>query len=337
MLALKNGHKEMTRRPFVALTVETWPDALRYCRVERGFSYADIARSVCKDRPSDPRSWEGGEGAPDKQDLRRLYYALPKLRNYAHLLPDDLKHEPAKEPTGEEAPPEALVDAAQPHKQIKDPTKASTFGAALAIALELEGMNHTEFSTIMGFSPSTISSYVANGRKIGGKWQKTSMIQATYDRILDLLPILKEAPKPVISERTWNVHPGNKPRTLDGAPRKRKGEEDEETEASPRAMPALPAGLGHKPKTIVVTPPKFQLAPATKPAKRLLTPEIIKTATDNINKAGAAYGVAVATVARLEAELESARVEVETSNRRLMWAIAVLKGEADPDQIEPSS
>jgi len=327
-----NGTKELMRRPFVALTVQSWPDALRYCRVERGFSYADVVRSVCKDRPNDPRSWESGEKTPDSQDLRRLYYALPKLRNYANLLPESVQHPMAQEPTGEAVAPEALAEAAKPHKDMSI-AKAKDFGEALQVALNMEGMTHTEFSKIVGMSNSTISAYVANGRMISGKWEKVSMIQATYERILDLLPVLKEAPLPIISERSWNNKPGRKMGEWAKVNGKMKKQEEPELEALPRPMPRLPEGKGMAPPTPAPEPEDKQL----ELVKFILTPAIIQRATERINQAGAAYGVALATVARLEAELVTARKDVEVSNARMLRAIAVLKGEADPEtEFEPS-
>ena len=337
-----NSGGDLTRRPFVGLTVKTWPEALRYCRVERGFSFADVFDRV-KVPANVAKGWEYGVGEPDRGKLRLLYQALPKLRNYAHLLPESLKHEPHEEPTGEPTPPAVAAEVVKAKEiEMERPSKIAdyashrTFGDALAAALKVEGMNQREFSDVALLAQSRVSAYIRG----------QSMIQQTYDKLCSLLPGLERAPKPQISERTWNVTPGRKAVwTQPIAPAAEKPRSDykhspkTETLAKARAAKAalrrvrmaqptpLPAPAPKKNGVHVpaATESKLYVGDIVNhesvPADVVTDPGKVQELTEEMNKYGAAYGLACATVVRLRHSMQIAEAQVREYHEKIQATV----------------
>ena len=342
-----NGGGDLTRRPFVGLTVKTWPEALRFCRVERGFSFRELKDKV-KVPPERIRGWEYGQGEPDRSKLRLLYQALPKLRNYAHLLPETLSHAPAHEPTGEPAAPEVAAEAvkaraaeAERPSRMPDPASYKTFAEALLNLIKIEGLTHKEFGALALCSQSTISRYT--------RVPNTGMLQATYDRIVSLLPDIARAPKPPISEKNWIAPPGRKGKNsaeidrlarlkAGGAAADTNAEKLERVRAEPAAtLPAAPRRLPPPPVARAVPPPpvaptqaadpfvaRILAPPAPAPVDLVKDPDEVAKLTDELNGYGAAYGVACATVVRLRHSLQLAEAQIKEYHEKIRATAARL-------------
>lgn len=322
---------DLTRRPFVGLKVTTWPEALRYCRVERGFSFAELREKI-KSPPDVIKGWEYGTGEPDRGKLRLLYQALPKLRNYAQLLPETLKHEPSKEPTGEATAPEVAAEVIKAQgaemerpSRIPDPASYKSFAEALTAMIKLEGMTHKEFAEAALSSQTTISRYCRDS--------EAGMTRGAYDRIVALLPDLARAPKPAISDKHWVTPPGRKsPNSIEagklaaagGPVRSFKTPEqiNREKLARVRATPAAelpPAPPKPNGAPVVADLAALPRPPIGRPVPTPAAPVVVEAVTDaaevqrltdEMTKTGAAYGVACATVVRLRRSLQIAESQI---------------------------
>jgi transcriptional regulator with XRE-family HTH domain len=319
-----NGGGDLTRRPFVGLTVKSWPEALRYCRLERGRNYTEIGKAT-KTPPDRLRAWEYGKGSPDRATLRLLYQDMPKLRNFAFLLPDELKHHPHEEPTGEQAAPEvaAATVAGQTEEQASPskigPVELSglTFGQAMEKLIKREGMIRREFAELALISTARIDQLVRD--------PDPGLTQATYDKFLSLLPDLARAPLPrIVSHAT---PPGRKP----GAAQGRSASARDESKAAklarvrgvepPGLSPPSPpspsklvtpttwAAVGSVPVT--ANPSAPLAAPAAAPASELVTDAAdVQRLTEELNRHGAAFGLATATMVRLRRSMALCEAQI---------------------------
>lgn len=325
-MSASNGG-DLTVRPFVSLTVKTWPEALRYCRVTRGFSHSEVGKEI-KEPPETVKGWEFGKGEPNRSKLRLLYQSLPKLRNYSGLLPESLAHPETVEPTGEAAPPEAVaevVKAKEEGRKSKLPDVATYrhFGEAMNALILYEGMRKAEFAELVQLSASRISSIIGNAAQ--------TMTRITYDRLCEALPELKRAPPPPFSLRNWVSYPGG---TRKDRPSNARVTQSPEDAAAAQAA----AETAEKLARVRSAPPAELPPPAPPPSTRriseITTKEVAPgTVTERgpvaelaaeINKAGAAYGLAQATVARLRQEIGIAERQVKECHERMTSLIGRL-------------
>lgn len=343
-------------KPFVGIAAKTWPDALRWIRVERGFSYRDVANAVCRDRPNDPRSWEMGLKLPDRHDLRRLYNALPKLKNAAHLLPAPLREDttpadtatPVAVPPGPpeakpEPAPEVAAAVAAPAPDAVPPAPApapappivvpaeppasprptwKTFGEALDACLIKEKMKRQDFAKLVGLSTSNIFAYIAGYRSYGGKRHPVGISHIVYDRILSVLPELKAAPRPRVSSHAYSKVPGKPPA------------------AEAAAAKTVPKGaIARKPEEGTVTRERRPLPPMPETLRKPGLPPpgvaavkaspMVAVALDKakaITEAATAWGAALAKCERLRAELAAAEAEVSASYERVQRLVKATTG-----------
>jgi hypothetical protein len=340
--------RALHQRPFKILGARTWPDALRIVRCDRGFSFRDVANAVCRDKPNLPKQWEMGQALPSKYDLRRLYNAMPKLREAADLLPGDLREPepssaapplPAPTPEPEAAPPTAPVavivaadkppvimaappppppPAAPPAKPSPDVSKCRTFGEALGVLIAHADMTHGDFGKVVGITQSTISCYVRGVRQDHhGKTVRTrpvSMTRIVYERILAVLPELKNAPSPNIYSRDFGRVPGKISRAeLAADPAKKhaaslRADAAEAAKPTRRPLPPMPETV-RKPVT-----PARKTAPAE------------ASVAAGIERAGADWGRAIARVQLAKAELEAAEAEAQRAHDAIQAAIKAAFG-----------
>jgi len=338
--ALQNGANQggLASKGLATLGAKTWGDALRFIRVERGFSYKDVANSVCRDRPNDPRNWEMGVKVPDKYDLRRLYNALPKLRHAVHLLPSHLREDippptadapqaaPSVSPSPEGPPgspaevatampasaPAPTTVAPEPTMVISTvpdplPPQWKTFGEALEALIRREKMTQSDFATTSGLGQSTISAYVRGYRILNDKKHPVGMSHLVYERLLALLPDLKYAPRPRVSSKAFQQIPGRQT-------------EGNKIPAKP-LVPAAPKGaVARPPEDDVAVRERRPLPPMPETLRKpapVVAPATMVDKAKAIGEAAAAWGVAIVNVERLRAELASAEAEVVTTYERV--------------------
>lgn len=158
--------------------ITTWGTALRNCRMNMDLGFravADLA-GVSKGMV---RAWEHGEGYPDTVQLKRLYGLLKPLRRFENLLP-----------VGKALPAEVSLPGSPPPVPVPAPQEIDeprTFGAALKIARQIEGLMQHEVGDLLGVAQGTIS-----------RWEldADTPIQAHYDKLVELFEVLVDAPRP---------------------------------------------------------------------------------------------------------------------------------------------
>lgn len=166
--------------------ISTWGAALAHCRINyrRGeVSHRDLA-NFCGVKRAVLKEWEQGRGFPTTMQLKKIYKrGLHDLRAYENLLPKDDRDriQADLDPTM----PPALLPAPPTDPQAVDPPR--TFGAALKLARQVEGLDQSELGDLMDVSDSAVSNWETGG---------TTPVRDNYNKLLALFPHLADAPLP---------------------------------------------------------------------------------------------------------------------------------------------
>lgn len=167
-------------------------------RERQGLSHRDISVRCAVDRET-VKSWERDEMYPSRIELKKLFGLLQRLRHYVHLLPTDIQNGVTADAKTSGAPlPEQLAPIAPPIMSYP-----KTFGEALKRARLHEGLGQDELGEIVGVTGQAVS-----------YWETETNVPILdhYNALLDLLPALHGAPKPVSRdiEKPGGYHSGER-------------------------------------------------------------------------------------------------------------------------------
>lgn len=152
-------------------------------RERQGLSHRDISVRCSVDRET-VKSWERGESFPTRIELKKLFGSLQRLRHYVHLLPTAVQHEATADAKASGAPlPEQLAPIASAVLPFP-----KTFGEALKRARLHEGLGQDELGEMISVTGQAVSYW---------ETETNTPILDHYNALLDLLPALNAAPKPV--------------------------------------------------------------------------------------------------------------------------------------------
>jgi transcriptional regulator with XRE-family HTH domain len=153
-------------------------------REKQGLSHREIAVRVGVDREV-IKQWEKDEQVPDRQQLKRLFGSMQRLRHFVHLLPREVQNQAAFDMTlnGQEMPAQyaAIVEEA--------PAAPKTFAEALRRERLSEGLDQEEMGELFGVTSQAVSA-----------WEREVAVpvQAHYEALCELFPMLGRAPKPEV-------------------------------------------------------------------------------------------------------------------------------------------
>lgn len=305
-------------------------ELIQRARVELGLSHRDVGDS-CGATADRVRAWEAGEDAPRgrqwprlKGSLRRLiaaqavWQAALKMTAAESDLDEDAEAREADVVERAEITPryvQAVVEppgfvATEPPPALPDPTKATTFGRALAQARVNDGLTQREVADLIGVA----------GQQVLSSWERDMAvpIRDHYEKLCQVFTVLsfcvvppsRDIPKPVGMAGSGQ---SNKPTGIS-------------------AFPKAPPVAGHRVDRVPVERPAviaIAAPPMTKPANPSLDP---------LESAGIQWARAKRDVA--EARLEVERVELLLKEKRqdLLDAEARLKtATARVDELIKSS
>jgi len=174
--------------------ITTWGQALRQCRERAGFTLREIAGHASTGA-GEVDKWEAGLGFPSSYQLKGIYTlkGMRVLTTFQHLLPERSRDpEPAATPPAPAVAtppaPAAVIDAGS--LVVIPPSRPNirNFRDALRyLREEVEKIGQRELGALGGVHGSTISG-----------WEMGLMLpmQANYDKLLELIPALRDYPKP---------------------------------------------------------------------------------------------------------------------------------------------
>lgn len=201
-----NGNA-LTSRPLEALGMSLekrpviWGSALKLCRIAAGMkSIPDLINKVFRNSTKkevsngDVAKWEAGDAYPSLRQCKALRAFLPQLKQYEDLLRLDLREDPKHKDISVASAPDET-----PKGWIGPPV--ASFGAGLRACREKAGMKQGDVALAMGVVPSTVGAWETDGRN---KPQDFRVIQEVYDRLCELFPMLRFAPRPPMSTKYNN-------------------------------------------------------------------------------------------------------------------------------------
>jgi transcriptional regulator with XRE-family HTH domain len=170
-----------------ARKAQTWGGALLRARMGRDLSHRELAER-CGVTAKDIAAWERDEGRPQGARLARLYGSLAEMRAYRHLLPQEVNAHP--EVVKAEAAAVPLDNAEQEDVRAlleKPEARPRTFGEGLRRARTRAGLSQLELGELVGVGHSPPSTWELNN---------SVPILAHYQKLVELLPELKDCPRP---------------------------------------------------------------------------------------------------------------------------------------------
>ena len=189
--------------------ITTWGQALRQCRERAGYAVREVAQH-CSAGVGDVEKWEAGVDFPRTYQLKGIYTlkGMRVLTTFQHLLPSRTREAiaeeekaasgqppaPVTEPPAVESSVALAVPARPPMVEagsvtvIPPPPRFRAFRDGLRyFREEVEKIGQRELGDLVGVHASTISTW-----ELG----ITLPTQENYAKLLELIPALRDAPKP---------------------------------------------------------------------------------------------------------------------------------------------
>lgn len=280
--------------------VTTFGQALALLREERGYSHRELSNRACCSK-ADLKAWERGEGFPSAIQFKRLWGSVPRLWGFVDMLPHEASQEARAEKKKDEAP--VAVRLPEPEEEkIVEPPPPKSFGEALRRARLREGLDQHEVADMLSVEQGSVS-----------RWEldTNAPIADHHRKLCDLMPGLKNAPKPVtreIEKPAGNVY--GVYRTPGEAP----------VERTPFVAPVAPIAVVPP----APPPPVLTIAPI---AMKMIERPTGKQAA--IEEAGLVYAKSLARTGEALARLDAAEIEFERAGRERDAAMIASNEAAD--------
>lgn len=168
-----------------ALHLAEFGEALRAEREREGYSQASFVKHMGGVSKDCLREWESGHECPPKAARQQIYAVLPRLKRYE----SDLQ---LRNFIAAERPAPSPVAAPEPPPAYAPPVGTfATFGAALEAARTVAGLKPDELAKLCDVSGGAVYFWEDN---------TNAPIADHYEKLLDLFPELRNAPKPKVRD-----------------------------------------------------------------------------------------------------------------------------------------